>query len=103
MPQWLLIAQDGEDAEAPSRRQAARPAHLEAIKPRVERGEVIVGGAVLDDAGAMTGSAVVVEFADRAALDAWLAEDPYVTQGVWRKIEVKPFRVAVMTDKRRLG
>ena len=103
MPQWLLIAHDGEDAEAPIRRQAARPAHLEAIKPRVERGEVIVGGAILDEAGAMTGSAVVVEFADRAALDAWLAEDPYVTQGVWRTIEVRPFRVAVMTDGRQSG
>ncbi len=42
-------------------------------------------GATLDEAtGAMTGSAVVVEFPDRAALDAWLAADPYVTGDVWR-------------------
>jgi hypothetical protein len=27
--QWLIIARDGTDAEAPQRRQAARPAHLE--------------------------------------------------------------------------
>ena len=27
--QWLIIARDGKDAEAPARRLAARPAHLE--------------------------------------------------------------------------
>ena len=52
------------------------------------------GGAILDDTGAMIGSATIVEFPDRAALDAWLARDPYVTGGVWQKIEVRPFRVA---------
>lgn len=96
MPQYLVIARDGDDPGAPARRQAAREAHLAGIRPRVERGEIVVGGATLDEAtGAMTGSAVVVEFPDRAALDAWLAEDPYVTGDVWRTVEVVPFRVAV--------
>ncbi len=95
MPQFLVIAYDGTDADAPARRLAARPAHLEGVKPMVVSGEMIVGGAILDEAGGMIGSATVVEFADRVALDAWLARDPYVTGGVWQKIEVRPFRVAV--------
>jgi uncharacterized protein YciI len=95
MPQFLVIAYDGTDPEAPARRLAARPGHLEGVKPMVASGEMIVGGAILDEAGAMIGSATVVEFADRAALDAWLARDPYVTGKVWQKIEIRPFRVAV--------
>jgi len=43
----------------------------------------------------VTGSVVIVDFESRAALDAWLALDPYVTGDVWRGIEVHPFRVAL--------
>lgn len=95
MPQYVITAHDGTDAAAPARRAAARPPHLVSIAPRVAAREIIVGGALLDDAGAMIGSVLVVEFASRAALDDWLAADPYVTGGVWQTIEVKPFRLAV--------
>ena len=95
MPQFLVIAHDGSDAQAPARRQAARAAHLEGVRPMVERGEIVVGGAILDEAGRMVGSAVVVDMPDRAAVDAWLARDPYVTGDVWRTVEVRPFRIAV--------
>jgi|SRR5271165_6468623 len=95
MPQYLIIAEDGTDPEAPARRLAARPAHLAALAPHVEAGEIIVGGALLDDAAGMTGSVVVVDFADRGALDAWLAEDPYVTGKVWQTITVRPIRLAI--------
>ncbi len=96
MPQFLVIAQDGTDPDAPARRQAARPAHLAAIGPRVERGEIVAGGAILDDAAGMIGSAMIAEFSSRAELDAWLAADPYTTGNVWQKVEVRPFRLAVM-------
>lgn len=95
MAQFLVIAHDGTDAEAPARRQAARPAHFEGIKGMVERGEILSGGAILDDAGKMTGSYVLAEFPDRIELDRWLAREPYVTGKVWQKIEVKPIRIAV--------
>ncbi len=56
---------------------------------------MLVGGAILNEAGDMIGSMLLVEFLDRKDLDAWLARDPYVTEGVWREIEVHPFRTAV--------
>ena len=56
---------------------------------------MICGGALLDDEGVVIGSACMVEFEDRTALDAWLRGDPYVTGDVWRTIEVTPFRRAV--------
>ena len=93
--QFLVIAYDGTDAESSARRQAVRAAHLAGAEAMKNAGEMLVGGAILDADGAMIGSASVVEVADRAALDAWLARDPYVTGDVWRRIEVHPFRRAV--------
>ena len=92
--QFLIIAYDGTDEGALDRRMAAREAHLVGARAMKANGSMIVGGAILDDDGRMVGSSCIVEFPDRAAVDAWLAADPYVTEGVWQKIEVKPFRCA---------
>ena len=95
--QFLIIAQDGTDEGALDRRMAARDAHLIGARAMKANGSMIVGGAILDDDGRMVGSSCIVEFPDRAAVDAWLAADPYVTEGVWQKIEVKPFRCAPLS------
>ncbi len=97
--QFLLLAHDGTDKDAKARRAAVRPAHFAGIAPMVERGELRAAGALLDDAGDMIGSLVLAEFPSRADLDAWLAREPYVTEGVWKKIEIKPFRLAVLDGK----
>jgi uncharacterized protein YciI len=99
MAQFLVLAYDGTDREAPSRRQAARPEHFERVKGMVARREIIAGAAILDDGGNMIGSAVFTEFPSRAALDAWLEAEPYVRERVWQKVEVKPMRLAVLDGK----
>ena len=96
MVQFLVLAYDDTDAGAPERRLAARPAHFEGLKPMVEKGEIRAGGAILDDKGAMVGSAVLADFPSRADLDAWLAREPYMQKGVWKRVEVQPFRIAVL-------
>ena len=93
MAQFLVIAHDGADGEAAARRAAARPAHLAGIETL--GAAVILGGAMLDAEGVPIGSTLVVEFPDRAALDAWLAADPYTVEDVWSRVSVVPFRVAV--------
>lgn len=93
--QFLVVARDGTDDGASHRRMAAREAHIEGAKAMARSGAMLCGGALLDDEGVMIGSACMVEFEDRAALDAWLIDDPYVTGDVWRTIEVTPFRRAV--------
>ncbi len=92
--QCLVIARDGTDAEALNRRLAVREAHLESIRPRKRAGELLVGGAILDDSEKMIGSAMVVDFPDRAALQAWIDSDPYSKGNVWQKFEIYPMRVA---------
>ena len=92
--QFLVLARDGTDPEAAARRAAARPAHFEGVRKLKADGHLVMGGARLDESGTMIGSMMVVDFLDRAALDAWLAIEPYATRGVWHEIEVQPFRVA---------
>ena len=94
--QFLLTAFDGTDPEAPERRQKARPGHLEKVKIMKDLGQFVFGGAILDDSGQMIGSMVVYEFPDRKALDNCLKEELYVTEGVWKKIEIRPFRQATI-------
>ncbi|MES2712145.1 MAG: YciI family protein [Pseudomonadota bacterium] len=40
------------------------------------------------------GSLMILSVPDRAGLDAYLAEEPFATQGVWDRIEVLPYRIA---------
>lgn len=92
MEQYVIIAHDGTDADAPARRMAARPDHLNVVRRLKAEGKFIQGGAILDEQGTMVGSVVMVAFPSRAELDGWLAIDPYVTRGVWQRYEVQPFR-----------
>ena len=92
--QFLLIAYDGTDKGALERRMNARPEHLDKIAVLKENGGFLLGGAILNDAGQMIGSMIVYEFPDRASLDRSLEKEPYVVYGVWKDIEIKPYRLA---------
>ena len=94
--QFILIAYDGTDPGAQERRLKSRPVHLEKIAVLKKNGEFIAGGAILNDEGQMIGSMIVYEFPDRASLDKRLEEEPYLTGGVWKTVEIKPFRLAAI-------
>jgi uncharacterized protein len=74
--QFVIIARDGTDPEARTRRQAIRPAHLEGIRWFVERGNILIGGAILDEVGNMVGSVLVADFSTREELDALAHSGP---------------------------
>jgi len=90
--QFTIIALDGNDSEAAARRAAARPAHIAQFAKLHATGEMLFGGAILDDNGTMIGSNIIADFPDRAACDAWLATDPYTTGGVWQQVTIYPFK-----------
>lgn len=92
--QFLLIAYDGTDSDAQNRRTRVRPEHLRRIKILKENGEFLFGGAILDNNGNMTGSMILYEMPDRETLDDRLKDEPYIYAGVWKKIEIVPFRLA---------
>lgn len=93
MPQYVILAYDATDADAMDRRMVNRPAHFELMAKTRAEGKMICGLALLDDAGKMIGSNVVVNFETREELDAWLASEPYVTGKVWDKIQVIPAKI----------
>jgi len=92
--QFILMGYDGTDEGALERRMAVRGEHLGKIDLLKKSGEFLFGGAILNDEGKMIGSVIVYEFPDRAALDNKLNDEPYFTNGVWKKIEIHPFRMA---------
>ena len=92
--QFILIAYDKTDKEALNRRMENRPAHFEKIVENKKAGYFLFGGAMLDESGKMIGSTIVFEVPDRETLDKILLDEPYITGGVWGKIEILPFRLA---------
>ena len=95
--QFIIKAYDGPDML--EKRMEVRPDHLEGMK--VLGKQIICAGGLLDDEGKMKGSALVMEFPDRAAVDAYLANEPYVVAGVWQKIEVETMNVVLVNGERR--
>jgi uncharacterized protein len=91
---YVVHAYDHTDADALSRRMAARPDHLAGTLVLREAGQYILGGALLDADGQMIGSMMLLDFETLADLAAWRATEPYIQRGVWARIEINPFRQA---------
>ncbi len=92
--QFMVTAYDGTDEKAMDRRMAARGEHLEGVGRRFKSGEHLYGAAILDDSGKMIGSVMVVEYPSMDELNKWLEIEPYIIGDVWRKIDIKPCKVA---------
>ncbi|MCW8835283.1 MAG: YciI family protein [Rhodospirillales bacterium] len=94
--QFFITALDGTDDAALDRRMAVREKHIENARRLKNEGFLIAGGAILDDDGRMIGSGLIAEAPDKAAVEATLNADPYVTGGVWQKIDIRPFKLAAL-------
>ena len=89
--QFIIKAYDG--AGMLGKRMEVRPRHLEGMARL--GGHLICAGGLLDEDGKMKGSALIMDFADRSELDAYLAGEPYVQEHVWEKIEVERINVVI--------
>ena len=73
----------------------ARPAHLARLEQLYTEGRLHMAGPMPKDASNLQagfyGSTLIVDFDTREALDAWLADEPYLSAGVYAHIDVKPF------------
>lgn len=81
-----------------TRREAARPAHLERARLLLEEGRLLLVGPLpaIDAAdpgpAGVTGSLMVAEFESLEEARTWIDADPYVTNGVFASVTVRPFR-----------
>jgi hypothetical protein len=72
----------------------AREAHLAYLS---EKGPQLlrVAGPLLDEAGQMAGSLFIFEAPDRAAVEAFHADDPYRLSGLFESVDLLPWRQTV--------
>ncbi len=94
--QYHIQAYDFTDEQAPERRLQARPAHLDRMRELKASGNFLFGGALLSEAGQMIGSIVVMNFPEEFQLMKWLETEPYLMQNVWDRVEIKPFKEAIL-------
>lgn len=94
---WYAILSEDNENSLPLR-ATAREAHLARLRTLAAEGRLLLAGPHPaidgDDAGAagFTGSLVIAEFPSLDDARQWADEDPYVTAGVYREVEVKPFK-----------
>ncbi len=82
MNQYLVTAYDYTDDGALERRMGVRPHHLDAAKEIKEKGNYIMGGAILNEEGKMIGSVMILQFESEDGLAAWQQGEPYITQKI---------------------
>jgi uncharacterized protein YciI len=92
---YAIISRDRP--ESLPQRLRSRPAHLARLRALQEAGHLILAGPhpSIDspdpgEAG-FSGSLVVAEFSDLQAAEAWANADPYLLDGVYAEVQVKPF------------
>ncbi|MEL7046571.1 MAG: YciI family protein [Pseudomonadota bacterium] len=96
---YAIIAEDVENSL--ELRKQVRPEHLARVQVLVDAGRILAAGphpAVdAEDPGeaGFTGSLIIADFASQAEAELWAAEDPYTTNGIFRQVTVKPFKLVM--------
>lgn len=96
---YAIISEDTPNSL--SKRQSARPAHVERLNILKEAGCLLMAGPhpAIDsnepgDAG-FTGSLVIAEFPSLEEAQTWADADPYIAAGVYQRVVVKPYLIVL--------
>lgn len=93
---YVIFARDVDDSLA--QRLTARPAHLERLAQLRDQGRLLLAGPMpaidAEDPGpaGFAGSLIVARFNSLDDAKAWAQADPYVAAGVYRDVQIHPFR-----------
>jgi uncharacterized protein YciI len=88
---WWLLFYDYVD-DYLERRTPLRPAHFEIASAAVERGELVLAGAFAEPAD---GAVLVWRCDDTAPIEAFVAADPYVANGLVTSWRIRPWTVVI--------
>ena len=83
---FVIIGHDAPDAK--DKRPTLRPRHLAHLDALARAGRIPLAGPFTDG----TGSLIVVEAESLEEVWRLVAGDPYVTGGVFGRVDVKPFK-----------
>lgn len=94
---WYMIF--GEDApDSLAKRGVARTAHLERLQSLLNQGRLLLAGpcpaidSIDPGPAGFCGSLIVAEFASLEDAQAWADVDPYVLEGIYAKVTIRPFK-----------
>lgn len=93
---YAIIAEDVPNSL--EKRLNARPAHLARLHALQDAGRLLIAGPfpAIDstDPGTagFSGSLIVAEFTSLEEARTWANNDPFVIEGVYQQVSVKPFR-----------
>ncbi|WP_439111037.1 YciI family protein [Lentibacter sp.] len=73
-------------------RKENRDAHLAYI---ADTGVVAMAGPLLDTAGEMAGSLLILDVEDAAAAESWAANDPYAKAGLFSDVRIQPWKKVI--------
>ena len=91
---YAIMGRDVPDSVA--RRPATRPKHLEHLQTLIDKGRVVFAGPhpAIDspDPGpaGFTGSLIIAEFDSIEDARSWSERDPYLLDGIFADVTVKP-------------
>lgn len=94
---WYCI--EGYDRPASlKQRLSVRAEHLERLKQLQDEGRLLLAGPCpaidCEDPGVagFSGSVIIAEFESLQAAREWAEADPYATTGVFKSVQVRPFK-----------
>ena len=93
---FVIRAIDGEGKL--EKRMEVRPRHFEGMDRLKDH--LVCAGGLLDDAGNLKGSLLVMDFQNRQELDEYLAHEIYVVEHVWEQISIDQMNVAYLDGKK---
>lgn len=77
--------------DAAGLRQEIRPVH-KAYLAQVAHRIAFAGPLLAEDGVTMQGSLLVIDFADLAAAQAWIDQEPFTAAGVYESVSVRAFQ-----------
>ena len=93
---YVIIGEDNDNSL--EKRLEARPRHLERLTTLSEQNRLLVAGpnpAIDSDnpgSAGFSGSIIIAEFDSLQQAEDWAKQDPYIEEGVYKKVTVKPFK-----------
>ena len=93
---YAIVAYDKPNGLA--HRMAVRPDHLAHLDTLGDK--LVLAGPFLDANGDMNGSFMVIEADSQADAEATFGRDPFVAQGVFGEITIKPWRLGINNTKK---
>jgi len=89
-----LFAIIGHDvANSSAQRLITRTEHIERLKALHQKGRLVIAGPTPIEHGKsdMSGSLIIADFDSIEAAQAWANDEPYLRDGVYSHVDIKPF------------